>query len=184
MQPISILPVSYEVPSAGGADFMAMAKQDAPIKFVIIKPILTGYEYWTPDKVCHRSMTPFKATPDIKPGERPKHFWFCCVWDMTSESVKFLRITQNGIQQSIAEEINGTDCNFAELLTVVKVTATGSGERVKYNTSFFGITEAARDKFMAIAQESSAYKEDLEKVAFPAPTGPWAAPHVNPSALM
>ena len=134
----NLLSADYVAP-AGSDVYMKMAKAGAPIKFVIVGQIVTGYSYWTNDKSKVRSREVPKVTPDIQVEEdgkvtRVSHFWAIPVYDCITESVRMLEITQRGLQDQLTEIFGGNDYDLSDLTTpmAIKISATGEKMLTKY----------------------------------------------------
>ena len=131
----SLFAPDYVAP-VGGNVFLKMPKAGSPIKCVIVGTVATGWSYWTGDKKCIRSLTRFTSTPGIRnePGkvERVKHYWCVPVYDYDSKAIRILEITQTGVQNFISEVAGGSDYRLNDLTCALKISATGSGEMVKY----------------------------------------------------
>ena len=68
----SFLPKGYELPAIDSNYFKFEKGKN---KFRILSNALTGYEYWNKDKEVFRQEKPFKETPNIKSGDKQRHFW-------------------------------------------------------------------------------------------------------------
>lgn len=91
------LPEGYEAPEGGG-NFMKL--KDGENKFRILSKPIIGWLDWK-DKKPYRFT--FKNKPE-KPLEKGpiKHFWAFIVWNYQAESIQVLEVTQQTIQQAIA----------------------------------------------------------------------------------
>lgn len=127
----------YSLPS-GSADYLKMPDGGASIKVVILDTVVTGWSYWTADKQCIRSATPFKSTPGIRPAEEgkkaeaPKHFWAMKVYDFESKSIKILEVTQRSIQEAILSIHEGDDYDLNDMTVALRISAEGAGLKKSY----------------------------------------------------
>lgn len=133
----TLLAADYKKP-VGSDIYLKMAKAGSPIKFIIVGGIVTGFSYWTNEKVCIRSREKPTETPDIKvengKTDRVSHFWTMPVYDCTSETVKLLEITQRGLQDQLFDIFGGNDYDLGDLTTpmAIKISATGEKLLTKY----------------------------------------------------
>jgi hypothetical protein len=127
----------YKAPISASS-YMKMAKAGAPIKFILVGQIITGFSYWTEDKRCLRFREKPTETPGIKmedgKPDRVSHFWVLPVFDCGTESVKLLEISQRGIQDQLSEIFQGDDYDLGDLESpmAVKISATGEKLLTKY----------------------------------------------------
>ena len=180
----NLLSPDYVAP-AGGEIYMKMAKAGAPIKFVIVGQIVTGYSYWTNTKDKIRSREMPKATPDIQVEEdgkvtRVSHFWAVPVYDCLTESVRMLEITQRGLQDQLTEIFGGNDYDLSDLSTpmAIKISATGENKLTKYTL----MPVPANAPSMIPVLEASELLEPgaLDRLIFAPPSTPVTAKVANP----
>jgi hypothetical protein len=101
---LSFFPENYELPaSSGAAAFLQMPKDGEAIKFAVLGQLVAGWFYWTNDKQCHRSLEKFEATPNIKDGDKQRHFWAFPVLVIETNEVKVLEISQSTVQATLHE---------------------------------------------------------------------------------
>jgi hypothetical protein len=144
-------------------DRLSMPKGGEEIVFVPIT-LVSGYSYWTADKVCHKSTKPFRATPGIKEGERPKYFLFMQVWDILGKDVKFLEITQVKTIRPVKEAFaDKRYYNFAEGLNGLRIKASGSGMQIEYAVSVISLQNT---DYQQEVEQCDNYLRDTFKVCF------------------
>lgn len=93
----NFLPDDYEAPEGGG-NFMKL--QDGENKIRILSKPIVGWVDWKEKKSFR---FPMKNKPEKPLDKNPiKHFWAFVVWNYATESIQILEITQQTIQQAIA----------------------------------------------------------------------------------
>jgi hypothetical protein len=164
-KPVSLFKSDYKLPAG---DILNMPKGGSSIKFVIIDTIVTGWSYWTADKKCIRSRVQFTSTPGIKQREdgtmeKPKHFWFCKVWDCDEEAVRFLEITQGKTINRLADMLKSDDYDFTGCMNAIRIGASGSGMTTEYTERVVPMTSSDHiAKFLAHPN----FSKDTEKMCF------------------
>jgi hypothetical protein len=128
------LPVGFEPAAAGGGDFLKMPEDGASIRFVPLGRAISGQLYWTEDKKCHRSATPFDDTPGIKEGDSVKKFLLFNVYDLDTQEVKLLEVTQVSVQRQIVELATTGDYTFNNGTNGFRVSRIGKALKTKYTT--------------------------------------------------
>jgi hypothetical protein len=180
-----LLPSDYTPPVSGGGEYLKMPKQGEPISFTFVSTLVTGYSYWTADKTCVRSRTPFTSTPGIKLNddgtpERISHFWVGRVWDYSTDSLKLIEITQQGIRDQILSAYNMPELDIANRRCKFRVSATGSGLNTKYTV----LPVPCEPVSLAALQESPLWALDLETKLFGVPVTPSTPGNTKLSQMM
>ena len=127
-----MFPTNYEPPasSSEGGSYTKI-KENEPAKLRILSDAIVGYSYWTADNKCVRSEIRFESTPNIREGDKQKHFWAFKVWNYTTSQVEIWEITQASIRDALwgywKDEEYGDLRNYG-----LKVTRTGKALETKY----------------------------------------------------
>ena len=130
---MSFLPDEYKIPDTS----KYMKLKPGENTFRVLSSAIVGYEYWNTENKPVRSPKPFSATPDIrleKDGKpsKIKHFWAFVVFNVESEEIQLLEITQSSIQGAIKAIIDnkkwGDPKNYD--ITITKV---GDGLDTEYS---------------------------------------------------
>lgn len=109
MSKTSFLPDNYDVPSAGGTNFMKF--QEGENRFRILTAARLGWQGWKDNKSFNRegvekNIEDDEVDVDEKFGTgkpKIKHFWVFVVWDYQEEKIAILQLTQNTVMKSIKE---------------------------------------------------------------------------------
>lgn len=146
-------------PPASGDIFLKNAKAGAPIKFLFVGKIATGYSYWTSDKKCIRSLKRPTETPNIRIDDKGKvdsvkHYWAIPVFDCESRTIRILEVTQVSIQQAITAINDGPDYDLSSMQQAIKISAVGSGFDTKYTLLVVPFKEADLDVVLSMMQGS------------------------------
>lgn len=127
-----MFPSNYTPPesnSEGGK--YTKIKENEPAKLRILSEAIVGYSYWTPDNKCIRSELRFESTPNIREGDKQKHFWAFKVWNYSKSQVEIWEITQASIRDALwgywKDDEYGDLRNYG-----LKVTRTGKALETKY----------------------------------------------------
>jgi hypothetical protein len=129
-----MFPSNYTPPessSEGGGKYTKI-KENESVRLRILSEAITGYNYWTADNKCHRSELRFESTPNIREGEKQKHFWAFKVWNYNTKQIEIWEITQSSIRDTLwaywkDEEEYGDLRKFP-----LKITRTGKALETKY----------------------------------------------------
>ena len=182
----SLLPADYKKP-VGSDIYLKMAKAGSPIKFIIVGGIVTGFSYWTADKQCIRSREKPTETPNIKVDEKGKvdrvsHFWTMPVYDVATETVKLLEITQRGLQDQLFEIFNGNDYDLSNLAVPMAIKISATGEQLLTKYTLMPVPTNVPDLMDRLAASDLA-SSDLDEIVFATPSTPSApAPAADPTA--
>ena len=181
-----ILSPDYVAP-AGGDVYMKMAKAGAPIKFVIVGTIVTGYSYWTNAKDKIRSREFPKATPDIQVEENGKvtrvsHFWAIPVYDCTTETVRMLEITQRGLQDQLAEIFGGNDYDLSDLSSPMAIKISAAGEKMLTKYTLMPVPSNAPGMIPVLEASELLEPGAIDRLIFAAPATPATPKVANPGA--
>lgn len=165
-KPFSLLPKDYVLP-AGQVGYLSMPKEDKSIKIVFVAPIILGYSYWTNDNKCIRSPEPFKSTPQIRTTkdqfgnyEKVKHFWLATVYSFEEQAVRYLEITQVGVQRKIAKEVEEGDFDLTDFSTYLRISCSKNKAQITYDVTMLPLRENQRD-WIATLEEDELYKADI-----------------------
>lgn len=101
----NFLPENYEVPSNGG-NYMKLEQGDNVFR-ILDNPIM-GWEDWKDDKPLRYHMNSKPDAP-VNPERAIKHFWAMVVWNVKTEQIQILEITQSGIQKTIKNYVEDED---------------------------------------------------------------------------
>ena len=182
----SLLPADYKKP-VGSDIYLKMAKAGSPIRFIIVGGIVTGFSYWTADKQCIRSREKPTETPNIKVDDKGKvdrvsHFWTMPVYDVVTETVKLLEITQRGLQDQLFEIFNGNDYDLGDLTSPMAIKISATGEQLLTKYTLMPIPSTVPDLMDRLAASDLA-SSDLDEIVFATPSKPSApAPAADPNA--
>lgn len=181
----SLLSPEYKKP-VGSDIYLKMAKAGNPIKFIIVGGIVTGFSYWTADKQCIRSREKPTETPNIKVDEKGKvdrvsHFWIMPVYDVATETVKLLEITQRGLQDQLYEIFNGNDYNLGDLTAPMAIKISATGEQLLTKYTLMPVPTNVPDLMDRLAASDLA-SSDLDEIIFAAPRAESTAPAADPNA--
>lgn len=127
-----MFPSNYEPPasSSEGGSYTKI-KENEPTKLRILSEAVVGYSYWTNDNKCIRSELRFEYTPNIREGDKPKHFWAFKVWNYTTNQVEIWEITQASIRDALWGYWK--DDEYGDLRNYpLKITRTGKALETKY----------------------------------------------------
>jgi hypothetical protein len=106
-------------------------KENEAVKLRILSDCLTGYVYWTNDNMPVRSQVQFSATPNIREGDKCKHFWVFKVWNYTTKQIEVWEISQATIRDALWAYWK--DDEYGDLRKFpIKVTRTGKALETKY----------------------------------------------------
>ena len=128
-----MFPSNYTPPesSSEGGSYTKI-KEGEPAKLRILSEAIVGYSYWTANNKCHRSELRFESTPDIREGDKQKHFWAFKVWNYNTSQVEIWEITQASIRDALwgywKDEEYGDLRNYP-----LKITRTGKELQTKYS---------------------------------------------------
>ena len=170
-----MFPSNYTPPdsSSEGGKYTKI-KESEPVKLRILSEAITGYNYWTADNKCHRSELRFESTPNIRDGEKQKHFWAFKVWNYNTKQIEIWEITQSSIRDTLWSYWK--DDEYGDLRNYpLKITRTGKALETKYSV-IAGQIKALDE---AIAVESANTPVNLLALfdgANPFSTGESAAP--------
>ena len=139
-------------------------------KFRFIGFPVTGYEYYTKveDKIMkltRREDNPFTSEelamlPPSKPGQKPKYFMACCVYDYSSDSFKILSVTAISLLNNIRDCINNPE--YGVEIGSYDLTVTKKGEDLK--TEYSNIPSPPKPLPKAIAERAKTLQYDLNKL--------------------
>jgi hypothetical protein len=145
------LPVGFEPATAGGGDFLKMPEDGDSIRFVPLGRAISGWLYWTEDKKCHRSATPFAATPGMREDDKVKEFLLFNVYDLDTQEVKLLEVTQVSVQRQIVALATAGDYTFNDGSSGFRVSRIGKALKTTYTTGPTPVKKGAeRDGYDAI----------------------------------
>jgi hypothetical protein len=160
------LPIGFEPAAAGGGDFLKMPEDGDSIRFVPLGRAVTGFLYWTADNKCHRSATQFADTPGIKEGDSVKKFLLFNVYDLDTQEVKLLEITQVSVQRQIVALANAGDYTFNDGSTGFRVSRTGKALKTTYTTQSTPVKKGVERDGYAAATAEGVELPSLAKFAF------------------
>lgn len=183
----TLLAADYKKP-VGSDIYLKMAKAGSPIKFIIVGGIVTGFSYWTADKQCIRSREKPTETPNIKVDEKGKvdrvsHFWTMPVYDVTTETVKLLEITQRGLQDQLYEIFNGNDYDLGDLNEPMAIKISATGEQLLTKYTLMPVPTKCPDLMDRLATSDLA-SSDLDELIFATPKAEtrFLSPVADPNA--
>lgn len=166
---MSFLPEGYELPaSSGAAAFLQMPKDGESIKFAVLGQLVAGWFYWTADKQCFRSREKFEVTPNIKEGDKQRHFWAFPVLVVETGEVKILEVTQSTVQATLHEIAVGGDWQIIGGCTL-KISRVGKGMNdTKYTVMPIPFSEVVKDKYKAALEDKENWP-NMEELLFAPP---------------
>ena len=125
------LPEGYEVPASSAASYFKF-KQGQNTFRIVTKPII-GWLGWTEDNKPERRRTKDElASVELK--DKIKHFWAFGVYDLNTNTVQVLELTQSTILSALTDIFNNPDWGapFAYNITINK---TGEGMETSYTVT-------------------------------------------------
>ncbi|NBV95701.1 MAG: hypothetical protein EBR90_02790 [Actinobacteria bacterium] len=128
-----MFPSNYTPPESGSESSgkYTKIKENEPVKLRILSEAITGYNYWTNDNKCIRSELRFESTPNIRDGEKQKHFWAFKVWNYNTKQIEIWEITQSSIRDTLWSYWK--DDEYGDLRGYpLKITRTGKALETKY----------------------------------------------------
>lgn len=127
-----MFPSNYTPPASASEGNYTKIPEGEAVRLRILSEAIVGYEYWTNDNKPIRSEKPFAATPNIREGDKPKHFWAFKVWNYTTEKIEVWEITQASIRSKLWALWEDTE-DYGDLRNYgLKITRTGSKLETKY----------------------------------------------------
>lgn len=168
-QNMSFLPEGYELPvSSGAAAFLQMPKDGDSIKFAVLGQLVAGWFYWNESKQCFRSREKFEETPNIKKGDKQRHFWAFPVLVVETGEVKILEVTQSTVQGTLHEIATGGDWNIIGGC-VLKISRIGKTMNdTKYTVMPIPPTEEVNSKYKAALADKENWP-NMEELLFAPP---------------
>lgn len=126
------------------------------VRLRILSEALTGYVYWTNENKPVRASDRFAATPNIREGDKQKHFWAVKVFNYNTKQIEIWEITQVSIRDLLWSYLKDED--YGDLRNFdLKISRSGKALDTKY-TVIAGAVKAAD---AAILTESEAHPVDL-----------------------
>lgn len=127
-----MFPSNYTPPASTSEGNYTKIPEGEAVRLRILSEAIVGYEYWTNDNKPIRSEKPFTSTPNIREGDKPKHFWAFKVYNYTTEKIEVWEITQASIRSKLWALWEDSE-DYGDLRKYgLKITRTGSKLETKY----------------------------------------------------
>lgn len=96
---MNFLPTDYQAPKSSSQFYLKL--QDGENRLRILSKPIMGWEDWTEDRKPIRFTMGAKPLKAIDPKKAIKHFWAFIVWNVQTEQIQVMQITQATIRASI-----------------------------------------------------------------------------------
>lgn len=133
----SFLPNEYKIPKSSG---IYAKLEDGDNKFIILGSVVLGWQYWNSQNKCIRmEQKPDKTPTDLgtdqegKP-KRVQHFWAIPVYDISTEQVQILEITQKRLMGALQEIARDKDWGDPILNYQITIKKSGKGTDTTFQT--------------------------------------------------
>lgn len=159
---MSFLDEGYEIPKSTG---LYAKLEDGDNKFIVLGSVVLGWSYWNTADKCIRMEEQPKTTPtDIgkdREGKQKKvqHFWAIPVYNLVSEKVQILEVTQKRLMKALQDLARDKDWGDPILNYQITIKKSGKGT----DTTFQALPVPFRGDIEAIKQEYEESDVDMSK---------------------